>query len=415
MLIVPISQFNSSRTRLQKKLLTNLAYYIVQNQLFVLDVENSSHEKVGNNKDTLLNLLALTKSHDMTTEINPNMIVLARESRGQTQQDLAEKINLHRANVSRLEKGETNVHDETLKAISAATSYPPQFFTQAGIVIPVNLAYRKRQQVPIKLLTPIEAKMNIIRRNVQFVTRALDKRDTSLPIFEVTADKTPAMIAGLVRKSWNIAEGVVNDLTSIIENQGIIISSFDFGTERVDSRSMFTDDKYPIIFINKKLLGDRLRYSLAYELGQLVMHTFSSISAKRDISREANEFAAAFLMPKEVIKKDLENGITLSLLAELKRKWKVSMISILYRADDLEVLTPNQKRYLIQQFNEQKIRRREPVELDVPVEKPALLKNLINYYIREYEIGIKEMAAIFAIPLEDYLDYYGECEHEKRN
>ena len=77
--------------------------------------------------------------------------------------------------------------------------------------------------------------------------------------------------------------------------------------------------------------------------------------------------------------------------------------------------TPNQKRYLIQQFNEQKIRRREPVELDIPVERPALLKNLINYYIREYEIGIKEMAAIFAIPLEDYLDYYGECENEKRN
>lgn len=112
----------------------------------------------------------------MTSEINPNMIVLARESRGQTQQDLAEKIKLHRANVSRLEKGETNVHDETLMAISAATCYPPQFFTQAGAVMPVNLAYRKRQQVPVKLLTPIEAKMNIIRRNVQFITRALEKK-----------------------------------------------------------------------------------------------------------------------------------------------------------------------------------------------------------------------------------------------
>ena len=91
------------------------------------------------------------------------------------------------------------------------------------------------------------------------------------------------------------------------------------------------------------------------------------------------------------------------------------MISILYRADDLGLLTPNQKRYLIQQFNEQKIRRREPMELDVPVENPSLLKNLISYYMKEYEISIKEMAAIFAIPLEDYLDYYGEREHEKSN
>jgi Zn-dependent peptidase ImmA (M78 family)/transcriptional regulator with XRE-family HTH domain len=378
-------------------------------------VENSAHEKVGIYSYLLLNLLALTKTDDMNSEVNPNMIVLARESRGQTQQDLAEKLKLHRANVSRLEKGETNIHDEILMAISAATCYPPQFFTQSGIVIPVNLAYRKRQQVPIKLLTPIEAKMNIIRRNVQFVTRALDKEIPMLPTFEVMTDQTPSVIAGLVRKQWNVAEGIVEDLLGTIERQGIIVSSFDFGTERVDSRSMFTDDKYPIIFLNKHLLGDRLRYSLAYELGQLIMHTFSSISPQRDISREANEFAAAFLMPEEIIKKDLENGITLPLLAELKRKWKVSMISILYRADDLGLLTPNQKRYLIQQFNEQKIRRREPVELDVPLEKPALLKNLINYYISEYEIGIKEMTAIFAIPLEDYLDYYGEREHEKRN
>lgn len=351
----------------------------------------------------------------MNNEVNPNMIVLARESRGQTQQDLAEKIKLHRANVSRLEKGDTNVHEETLTAISAATCYPPQFFTQAGIVMPVNLAYRKRQQVPVKLLTPIEAKMNIIRRNVQFVTRTLNKDAPKLPAMEVTTDQRPSIIAGLIRERWKVDEGVVDDLTGIIEKQGIIISSFDFGTERVDSRSMFTDDKYPIIFVNKNLLGDRLRYSLAYELGQLIMHTFSSISPERDISREANEFAAALLMPEIDIRKDLENGMTLSLLAELKRKWKVSMISILYRADDLGLLTPNQKRYLIQQFNEQKIRRREPMELDVPVENPALLKNLINSYIREYEIGIKEMAAIFAIPIEDYLDYYGEREHEKRN
>ena len=66
------------------------------------------------------------------------------------------------------------------------------------------------------------------------------------------------------------------------------------------------------------------------------------------------------------------------------------------------------KRYLIQQFNQQKIRRREPIELDVPIENSTLLKKLIKQYISEYEITIHQMAAIFAIPLEDYLDYYGE-------
>jgi transcriptional regulator with XRE-family HTH domain len=112
---------------------------------------------------------------ELYKEVNPNMIVLAREARGWTQQDLADKLNLHTSNVSRLEKGDTNIHNETMLAISTATSFPPQFFMQTGTMIPVNIAYRKREHVPSKMLSVIEAKMNIIRRNIQFITRALDK------------------------------------------------------------------------------------------------------------------------------------------------------------------------------------------------------------------------------------------------
>lgn len=344
----------------------------------------------------------------MISEINPSMIVLARETRGFTQQNLADKLDLPRANVSRLENGETNVQQETLLAISKATCYPPKFFAQPGEFVPVNLAYRKREKVHLKLLTPIEAKMNVIRRHVQFVTRALGKVVSQLPVFEVTKNRTPSMIASMIRKQWKINSGTVENLTSLLENQGIIIHSFDFGTERVDSRSMFTDDKYPITFLNRNLLGDRLRYSLAYELGQFIMHTQYVIPADRDVTQEANQFAAAFLMPEKDILRDFEGGITLNLLAELKKKWKVSMISLLYRADDLGLLTPNQRRYIIQQFNQQKIRRREPVELDVPKENATLLKKLIKKYITEYEISTRQMAAILAIPLQDYLDYYGD-------
>ena len=343
----------------------------------------------------------------MPTVVNPNMIVLAREARGLTQQDLAARLNLHRANVSRLEKGETPIQQGTLLAISAATSFPPQFFTQQGMFMPVNLTYRKREHVPAKLLNPIEAKMNIIRRHVQFIIGALDKAIPKLPLYEVTEERKATQVAALVREHWNVGSGTIESLVALLEAKGIVISAFDFGTERVDSRCMLTDDKYPIIFVNKNLLGDRLRYTLAYELGQLLMHTFFPVNADRDVSREANHFAAAFLMPEDGVRKDFENGITLSVLADLKRKWKVSMISLLYRADDLGYLTPNQKRYLVQQFNEQKIRRREPLELGVPIEQPALLKQWVNRYIIEYEIDIHAMAAIFAIPPQDYLDYYG--------
>jgi Zn-dependent peptidase ImmA (M78 family)/transcriptional regulator with XRE-family HTH domain len=340
-------------------------------------------------------------------QVNPSMVVLAREARGWTQQDLAQRIHLHKANVSRLENGDTPVGEETLQAISQATSFPKQFFLQEGSPTPVHLSYRKRQHVPVKLITPIDARVNIVRRHVQIITRSLGKQSPVIPVLEVEGDMTPAKAAKTLRSLWKVNTPVIENMVRVLEWQGIIVHAFDFGTARVDSRSMLTEDKYPVVFINSAHLGDRLRYSLAYELAQLVMHTETVVSPERDISREANEFAAEFLMPRDMIIKDFENGITLPVLGELKRKWKVSMIALLYRADDLGLLTPNQKRYLIQQFNQQRIRRREPEELDVPMEQPKLMRQLLAEYMTRTGSGVKEMSALLALLPEDYVGYYG--------
>ncbi len=85
--------------------------------------------------------------------------------------------------------------------------------------------------------------MNIIRRHIQFITRALDKMVPRLPIYEVTDGRTACQIAELVRNQWNILEVNIENLTTVLEIQGIIISSFDFGTERVDSKVKMTHDK----------------------------------------------------------------------------------------------------------------------------------------------------------------------------
>lgn len=347
------------------------------------------------------------KKGTMTQTINPNMILLARESRGFSQSVLAEKLNSYKANVSRLEHGDTAVDDEVLIALSEATNYPPHFFLQKGEILPVNLSYRKRKNVPAKLITPIEAQMNIIRRHVHTITGAMEQARPELPLYKVDETNTPEKIATLVRKKWNMPAGAVENLSKILEERGIIISSFDFGTDRVDSRSMLTDDNYPIIFLNKNLLGDRQRFSLAFELGHLIMHTFCIVPHETDINHEANLFAAEFLMPAKDILKDFKEGITLSLLGELKRKWKVSMIALLYRADDLGLLTANQKRYLVQQFNDQKIRRREPQQLDVPKENPQLMRRLLADFMSKTKLGVIQLCTVLAIEHEDYLAYYG--------
>ncbi len=334
------------------------------------------------------------------------MLILARESRGINQSELAERIGIVPTSLSKIERNDLGLSDEMLERISEATNYPISFFYQTGSIAPDNLNYRKRETVAQKLLTPIHAKANIIRLNVQLIINSLEIKAPIVPDIEVTDEKTPQIIAQKVRKMWKVDTAVIDNVTALLEQNGICIASFNFGTERVDSRCLLTDDKYPVMLYNNAMLGDRQRFSLLYQLGHLVMHTYKGIDLNRDVAHEANLFAAEFLMPEKEIKKDFKDGITIPLLAELKRKWKVSMIALLYRADDLGYLTPNQKRYALQQFNELKIRRREPVELDIALEQPKLMRRWLSELKKKKKLDVAGIAEELHLTTSEFIELY---------
>ncbi|GAA4468340.1 XRE family transcriptional regulator [Nemorincola caseinilytica] len=343
----------------------------------------------------------------MAEKVSKGLIVLARESRGFSQLEVSNRVGMSQQNMGKIESGDIGIKDETLGQIAEITNYPISFFRQENEVYPEHLVYRRRDKVSAGLLTPINARVNIIRFHVEHLLKVLPVSKPELPLFEVSEKNTPQAIAQKVRKTWQINTPVIPNVVKLLEDNGIAIACFDFGTERVDSRCIITDAKYPVIIFNKTLLGDRQRFSLAYQLGHLLMHTAFKVDWERDIAHEANLFAAEFLMPENEIRKDFEAGITLPLLAHLKTKWKASMISLLYRADDLGFLTPNQKRYLIQQFNEQKLRRREPVELDIDIERPELIRRWISEVKSKQKLDTNGIAALLHLHTDEFIEIYG--------
>src|ERR1043166_9720270 len=129
------------------------------------------------------------------------MIVLARESRGMAQHELAEKIGMSKANLGKIENGDIGIKDEALASIAEATHYPLSFFEQADEIYPEHLNYRKRDKVAQKLLTPLNARVNIVRLQIQRLTRGLNIHNPILPAYEVSESNTPAQIAQKLRKS----------------------------------------------------------------------------------------------------------------------------------------------------------------------------------------------------------------------
>ena len=343
----------------------------------------------------------------MTGTVNPNMLILAREARGYNQKDVSERTGVSVSNISKMENEAYATSQSYLESIAQATDFPLSFFYQQGDILPDATSYRKREKVAQKVLNPIQAKVNIIRTNVQQLLPLSTLELPKLPVIEVTETVTPEAIAGKLRKFWKMGEPVIGNVVELLEAHGILVATFSFGTDRVDSRCMLTEDGQPIIFYNKTMLGDRQRWSLVYELGHLVMHIFTPAKNGQDINHEANLFAAELLMPEKEIKKDFGNqSITVPLLAELKRKWGVSMIALLYRADNLGFLSENQKKYLINQFNTSHIRKREPPELDVPVGKPQLIKKIISDYRKTHKLSLEQTADFFSLRPAEFMEWY---------
>lgn len=344
----------------------------------------------------------------MTTEtINQKMISIARESRELENKELAEIMEVNSSSISRWENEGMAVSKEAIKAMSNHLHYPESFFYQKGELLPLSLSYRKRNVVATKIINQIEANINISRLNIEVLLDAMKLKEPHVPILDVMKYGSPEDCAKQLKKLWKVDKGVVENLSDVLEDNHILLLNLDFKTERVDGRCTIAKDKYPLIITNKSLLGDRQRFTLAYELGHLVMHLYTQPKFDRDLSHEANMFAAEFLMPEKDIKKDLED-LTLAKLGDLKRKWKVSMQALLYRAADLEVITPNQKHYLVKQFNAQNIRRREPIELDLKTEQYKLVRDLITTYRTKQKLSVPKMAAFLHLNVDDFLSRYND-------
>jgi Zn-dependent peptidase ImmA (M78 family)/DNA-binding XRE family transcriptional regulator len=338
-------------------------------------------------------------------KINRKMFTLAREARGLSQMDLAKMIgDVSRPAISKFEQNEFALSPEIVKGILTHLKFPEPLLYNQEELLPTAM-YRRRDTVPAKIMAQIDAFINLYVLGIRRLLRAINYAPTKLPLLPVAETGSAEESARKLRASWKLAAGPILNLTEELERNGIITLAVDFGTERVDSRSVLIDGQYPVIFYNKKLLGDRLRFTLAYELGYLVMHTRIPFT-QFDRSHDSNLFAAELLMPEKDIRADLAGELNLDQLAKLKIKWAVSMQSLLFRAQDLKLINDNQKRYVMNQFNKLKIRRREPMELDVKIERGQLLRDLITKYRSKQKMNINQIAEFFYLNEEEFLSTY---------
>jgi Zn-dependent peptidase ImmA (M78 family)/DNA-binding XRE family transcriptional regulator len=336
----------------------------------------------------------------MTDSINPNMVILAREYRQFTQKELAHKLGVTPPIVSRIEAGLFQVSEEMLEKLSNELNFPTHFFYEQANIYPLGIHfYRKAKGVPQKILSAINAEINIDSIRIDKLLQAAKITRNNIPYIDLESNldkyKSPSDIARAVRFSWNVPIGRIDNMVKILEDAGILIIFSKFNTRFFDAVSFTTRTGRYVIFVNSEMSADRIRFSLAHECGHIIMHRIPH----DNIENEANEFAGEFLLPKKEIQSYLSD-VSLSNLANLKRYWKVSMQAILMRAYQLDRITYNQYQYAWKRMSKSGYKLKEPI--DVPSEEPTLLQELINIYMQEYSYTKSELKFLLHLDEEDY-------------
>jgi len=346
--------------------------------------------------------------------LNPLMLTLAREARGYTQAQLSKRIGITQGALSKLEAGHLAATDDVLERLSRELEYPRELFTERLVFrrLPISF-YRKRATVSAKTLRSITARINLIRRQVELLLRSVDLPELRLPLVDLGERKQSVeQIARELRARWHLPSGPIGNLIQVVEDAGVVVARCAFGTNKVDALSVHEqqDNLPPLIVMSDALPGDRLRFSVAHELGHIVLHHHEPF-AERDIEGEANRFASELLMPAADIKGYLRN-LTLERLASLKPYWKVSMQALLMRAQQLETISDYRARRLWMQIGAAGYRTEEPLPL--AIEEPTLLTEVIGLHLDRLGYSEEELRSLVHLNDRDFQAQYGHFRSQLR-
>lgn len=330
----------------------------------------------------------------MKKQFNGNRLKKARIYRGLTVAELAEQVGCQRQTLSMYELSKSQPADYTIvEQLSKVLNFPVKFFYESpsshteGTVyfrslLTTNKKYRSEQIVKIEFLSQI---YTLLQDYIVFP----EYKPLNLP-----EDISPEEAAYALRDAWGLGQGPIDNLVSIVEKNGILVTTFPTSTDDVDAFSQFIPTietpTYLIAYSNNKTAAARTHFDIAHELGHICLHEWSedieTLSKEEFKLREqqANEFAAAFLLPAETFKKDAESGAqTITHYKQLKKKWKVSIAAMIRRAEKLGVMTSDNYQLLIRTMQRRGQRKEEPLDDMLLTASPSLLKTSVIMLLQE--------------------------------
>lgn len=335
------------------------------------------------------------------------MVGLRRRMLSMSQADLASRSGIAQGTLSKIEQGIKEASLDQASRLAEALQCPVSFFQQGereyGPPMSAHAMFRKKASIGQKAIDQVIAQLNVRIAHVRKFLSSVDiEPELPLPLYDLDDfGGNPELVAENVRRAWLMPRGPIRSLTDYVERAGCLVIQCDLEEARIDGVSYRVAGLPPIIFLNQSQPADRMRFSLAHELGHIVMHAFPGVA----MEEEANRFACAFLMPAADIGPELK-GLTIDKVAYLKPVWRASMASLIYRAADLDCIDGNKAAYLWRQMSTRGFRVREPQMLDFDRERTSVINALVAHTVSDMGYTASELTQLLHLHFDELASMY---------
>lgn len=342
---------------------------------------------------------------DGVESFTPSRLVLARERRGFTQRQLRDDVdvNVSDRSIKAYESGAKRPSSDTVAGLAKALDFPSAFFSAPPIdrLTLEAASFRALTKAGATLRGRAVAAGTLAMEFHRYLAERFDLPRQDVPDLRISStrsvndERRPAAAAAAeaVRQMWGLGQKPIHNMIHLLELHGVRVFSLSEDCESIDAFSVWRDGT-PFVFLNTRKTPERSIFDAAHELGHLVMHQHG-IPQGRETEREADAFAASFILPESAIRAEAPQLVTIASLASMKRVWHASVALLGHRLHELRIMSEWQYRH----FNIELARRgRKNEPSPLPRETSAIIRKTLAALADE-GLGFRAIARELHLPL----------------
>lgn len=356
---------------------------------------------------TIYKIVIMVVNHGRSDRMFGERIARARKTAGLSLRGLADQVGVSQTAIAKYEKNQIHPDSQMLLKLSQALGVKSGYFFRQQSVTLSKPEYRKKSSISQKQLDIIEGKiLDQIERRLEL--EALFPKSPVHPFALV--EGLPSVIgsyedieaiAEAVRNEWKLGMNPIPELIDVLESHGIrVFQVEDDGDGKFDGLMAHVGE-HPVVVISSKWSGDRQRFTMAHELGHLLMH--GRLNEGLNEEKACHRFAGALLVPKVAVQDELgtfRTKLEYRELLLLKQEYGISMSAALRRAYDLGIIKESYYKHVVIDFSQRGWRKNEPYP--TKQEESHHFTQLIFHALAEEYIGESKAADLMNMSVMDF-------------